>query len=106
MSEILACRRAVQLVSELEAPMVVQQILVDVIFTRSLYRTMIQDLKILLSSFQEFRVVWIRMSANRVAHVLPNDCFYSECILTWFFSSPELLRYTICLRTLGVPKIC
>lgn len=87
-AELLACRRGVQLVIEVGARRTVletdnlgiKQALSSQELARSRYGPLIEEIKELLASQDEFRVNWARRSANRTAHNLARDgCLNKSC---------------------------
>ena len=77
-AELLACRRALILVQELQVQKMIletdsQGAVSKIKNVQNDFLTngqLIEEVKDLLRSFQEFRIAWVRRSANKVAHVL------------------------------------
>jgi hypothetical protein len=50
---------------------------------------LVEEIKSLLRFFQEFRVAWVRRSANKVAHALAREGFGNLLCKAWFHAAPE-----------------
>lgn len=95
--ELLACRRGILLAHEINALKVVVEMdsmtAVGKINNQqkdlSTNGQVVQEIKELLTQFQEVKVCWVRRSANRVAHRLAREgCCQSLC-KTWLHVAPE-----------------
>ena len=95
-AELLACRHGVQLAIEVGARRIVletdnlgvKQTLSSTELARSRYGPLIEEIKELLDSRDEFRVCWARRSANRAAHNLARDGCLNKLCKTWFSIPP------------------
>lgn len=97
LSELLACRRALQLAKEVDVHKVIlesdsQEVVRKVsaqIRDLSANSMVVHDVKELLESFQEFRVSWVRRSANKVALSFAKVGCSNKICKTWFRVPPE-----------------
>lgn len=98
-SEILACRRGVQLAVELgiqrvhlelDCQAVVQQLLKPE-RCLSAVGPWIQEIKSLLNTHLEYRVDWVRRSANVAAHKLAKVGVGDELCKVWLGSPPDFV---------------
>lgn len=95
-AELLACRRGVQLATEIGATkfiletdnQAVARVLNSGEMDRSRFGSLIQEIKEMLSGVAETRVVWARRDANKVAHILAKGCRFRLC-KTWFHVFPS-----------------
>lgn len=55
----------------------------------------VEELKALLSTFSEFRVAWVRRSANKVTHVLAREGCKKFLCKTWLHVAPECISSEI-----------
>lgn len=105
-AELKACRRALVLAKEVQ----VQKVILETdsqVSVRKIMNTqkdlsangqLVEEIKDLLHSFREFRVAWVRRSANKVAHILAREgCIKSLC-KTWLHVSPECVSSEIALE--------
>lgn len=63
---------------------------------RSIYGSLIEELKFRCSSFSDFRVVWCRREANGCAHVLAKAGCYLNGSDVWFGVPPLFLEPLLC----------
>lgn len=55
----------------------------------------VEEIKALLHTFQDFRVAWVRRSANKVAHILVREGCCKFLCKTWLHVSPECVSSEI-----------
>nr|XP_040251750.1 uncharacterized protein LOC120968821 [Aegilops tauschii subsp. strangulata] len=98
-TEILACRRALELAREINAQRIHleldSQALVQMLKqpTKNLGVTgpWVEDLKLLLHSFQGFKVSWVRRSANVAAHKFAKVGVGDELCKVWLEAPPDFV---------------
>lgn len=53
---------------------------------------LVEEIKVLLGSFEEFKVAWVQWSANKVAHILAREGCCNSLCKTWLHVPPECIR--------------
>ena len=102
-AELFACRRGILLAQEVDA----QKVAVEMDSRTAVGKIanqhrelaangqVVQEIKELLGQFQESRVVWVRRSVNRIAHILAREgCCKSLCKI-WFHVAPGCISSKI-----------
>lgn len=99
--ELVACRRGIQLATEIGAGSWLWKSTLRRLSTRStlrggaswLYGHIVDEVKGLLQSFDEFMVKWVRRPANKVAHILVRDGCLNKLCKSWF--QPSTYRWNV-----------
>lgn len=103
LAELLACRRAAELAIEMGSLKVVletdnkgiAQGLANDNLNRSVYGPLIEEIKGLLQSRHDFKVKWVRRSANVVAHRLAKEGCGNKLCKTWLHAPPECIMNSV-----------
>lgn len=103
LAELLACRRAAGLAIEMGSLKVVletdnkgiAQRLASDDLNRSVYGPLIEEIKGLLQSRHDFKVKWVRRSANVVAHRLAKEGCGNKLCKTWLHVPPECIMNSV-----------
>lgn len=99
-AELMACRCAVQVANEMGIQKLVLETdsktvaskLCDQEKDRSIFGPIVEETKKLLHAREEFRVAWVRRSANNAAHRLAREGCLNNLYKTWFHVSPVCIR--------------
>lgn len=101
--EVLACRRAVQLAIELGARKLeveldskgVVAMLTDQKKNLSVAGPVLEEIKSLLRSMDEYKIRWARMTANGAAHAMAKEGVCNELCKVWFQTPPDCILHVI-----------
>jgi ribonuclease HI len=108
--ELLACKQGLILAQEAQARKIVVETDSAVVASklrsegqdRSIYGSLVEDLKTLLHGFQETTISLVRRSANGVAHSLAQEGCVNKRCNTWVEVPPDLVVNRLSLDLFGV----
>jgi ribonuclease HI len=98
-AELLACRRAVMLAKEVQVNKVVLETdcmgaelkLLREDVDRSVHGPLVEEIRSILRSFEEFSVRTVRRTANEAAHLLAKDSCVNKYCKTWLGVPPAVV---------------
>lgn len=103
MAELLACRRAVQLTMEIGKNKLMLETDCQSVVTalvsqerdRSTNGLLVEEIKMMLKSMDQYQVRWARRTANSAAHILAREgCLNKNC-KTWLHVEPACIADVI-----------